>query len=178
MSAGGGVCGVLGEMMNQSRMGAMSEAEDVSNADLYRRHAVDLIRFATVLVGPDDSQDVVANAFARCLASSGWKDVSDRRAYLFRVVANEARNLKRSAARRRDRDAAMAADPVVEIPVPRPEVVAAIEALSLRQRSVVYLAYWEDMTDGMIADHLGIGSGSVRRHLGRARSKLREVLDE
>ncbi|HDH25070.1 MAG TPA: hypothetical protein ENH00_02605, partial [Actinobacteria bacterium] len=59
-----------------------------------------------------------------------------------------------------------------------PDVVAAIGGLSVRQRSVVYLAYWEDMTDQMIAEYLGIGSGSVRRHLGRARSKLREVLDE
>ncbi len=104
--------------------------------------------------------------------------MTDRRAYLFRVVANESKNFKRSASRRRLRDSAIGDDPVIEIALPRPEVVAALEALSVRQRSVVYLAYWEDMTDGMIADHLGIGSGSVRRHLGRARSKLREVLDE
>jgi len=150
----------------------------VSDGEVYRRHARDLVRFATVLVGPHDAQDVVANAFVRCLSSNGWQQVTDPRAYLFRVVANEARNLKRSAARRRVREASVGGDPVVEIPSPRPDVAAAIEGLSVRQRSVVYLAYWEDMTDQMIAEHLGIGSGSVRRHLGRARSKLREVLDE
>lgn len=177
VSEGRGPRCLMGEM-NQYRMGTMREVGDVSDADVYGRHARDLIRFATVLVGPDDAQDVVSNAFVRCLSSNGWQEVSDRRAYLFRVVANEARNLKRSAARRRVRDAVVGGDPVVEISSPRPEVLSAIEALSVRQRSVVYLAYWEDMTDGMIADHLGIGSGSVRRHLGRARSKLREVLDE
>jgi len=149
----------------------------VSDAEVYQCHARDLVRFATVLVGPDDAQDVVANAFMRALSSNGWGQVTDPRAYLFRVVANEARNLKRSAARRRVREATVADHPEVEIPSPRPDVVAAIEGLSVRQRSVVYLAYWEDMTDQMIGEHLGIGSGSVRRHLGRARSKLREVLD-
>lgn len=167
----------MGEM-DLYRTGTMDEVGHMSNADVYQRHAHDLIRFATVLVGPDDAQDVVANAFVRCFSSNGWQEVTDRRAYLFRVVANEARNMKRSAARRRVREARVGGDPVVEISSPRPEVLAAIEALSVRQRSVVYLAYWEDMTDRMIADHLGIGSGSVRRHLGRARSKLREVLDE
>ena len=164
--------------MDKYRAVTMSEVGHVSDGDVYRLHAHELVRFATVLVGPDDAPDVVANAFVRCFSSPGWQAVTDRRAYLFRVVANESKNFKRSASRRRLRDSAIGDDPVIEIALPRPEVVAALEALSVRQRSVVYLAYWEDMTDGMIADHLGIGSGSVRRHLGRARSKLREVLDE
>jgi DNA-directed RNA polymerase specialized sigma24 family protein len=42
----------------------------------------------------------------------------------------------------------------------------------------VYLTYWEDMTDQMAADHLGISAGSVRRHLARARDHLRKVLHD
>jgi RNA polymerase sigma factor (sigma-70 family) len=158
--------------------GTVSTAGTPSDAETYRLHANELTRFATVLVGAFDAQDVVSNAFVRCLSSTGWRDVQDRRAYLYKAVANEAKNLKRSAARRRVREEAAPADPHVEPPSPRPDVIAAIEGLSVRQRAVVYLAYWEDMTDQMIANHLGIGAGSVRRHLARARSKLREVLDE
>lgn len=150
----------------------------LSDADIYRRHANELTRYATVLVGPDDAQDVVSAAFARCMTSKHWADVADRRAYLFRAVSNEAKNLRRAAARRRKRESAAPREAAVEIGTPRPDVRAAIEELSVRQRAVVYLTYWQDMTDAMVADHLGIGAGSVRRHLARARTKLREALDE
>jgi RNA polymerase sigma factor (sigma-70 family) len=67
---------------------------------------------------------------------------------------------------------------VTYVPEPHPEVQAAVLHLSVRQRAVVYLSYWEDMADKDIAQHLGIGSGSVRRHLARARNHLRRTLDE
>lgn len=156
----------------------MSETSDATDAEVYRAHGPDLVRFATVLVGPDDAQDVVAGAFLRCLSSRRWRDVTDHRAYLFRAVANEAKNLRRAIARRRSREDRVVRQAVFEMTVPRPEIRAAVEGLSVRQRAVVYLAYWEDMTDGMIAEHLGISAGTVRRHLARARRRLREVLDE
>lgn len=150
----------------------------LSDADIYRRHANELTRYASVLVGPDDAQDVVSAAFTRCLTSKQWAEVADRRAYLFRSVSNEAKNLRRAAARRHRRETAAPQDAMVEVRTPRPDVRAAIEELSVRQRAVVFLTYWHDMTDAMVADHLGIGAGSVRRHLARARTKLREALDE
>lgn len=149
-----------------------------SDADLYRMHSGELLRYATVLVGRDDAQDVVANAFARSLASRAWPAVANRRAYLFAAVTNEARNHARGAARRRNREARQPMARPLELDTPRPDVRAAIETLSVRQRAVVYLAYWEDMTDQMAAEHLGISPGAVRRHLGRARERLRELLDE
>ncbi len=84
----------------------------------------------------------------------------------------------RTRMRRRDREASVAPDPVVHPPEVHPEVRTAVERLSVRQRAVVILAYWEDLTDQMIAEYLGISAGSVRRHLARARSRLRRVLDE
>jgi len=67
---------------------------------------------------------------------------------------------------------------VVQLPEFRPEVRQAVEELSVRQRAVVYLTYWEDMTDEAVAVHLGISAGSVRRHLARARKHLRRVLHD
>lgn len=163
--------------MHRSRI-EIEGRESGSDADVYRRNADDLVRFATVLVGPDDAQDVVSSAFARCMASRLWDDVTDHRAYLFRAVSNETKNLKRSAARRRRREQAAPIDQVIEVGTPRPDVRTAIEQLSVRQRAVVYLTYWHDMTDAMVAEHLGVSAGTVRRHLARAREKLRETLDE
>jgi RNA polymerase sigma factor (sigma-70 family) len=59
----------------------------------------------------------------------------------------------------------------------RPEVRVAIAQLSLRQRAVVILTYWDDLTPQSIAALLRISDGSVRRHLARARSHLKETLD-
>ena len=58
------------------------------------------------------------------------------------------------------------------------DVLAAVDRLSVRQRAVVVLTYWEDLAPGEVAARLGISDGSVRRHLNRARSRLREQLDE
>jgi RNA polymerase sigma-70 factor (ECF subfamily) len=65
---------------------------------------------------------------------------------------------------------------VVSLPEFRPDVQRAVEKLSVRQRAVVYLTYWEDMTNQMAANYLGISAGSVRRHLARAKTHLRREL--
>jgi RNA polymerase sigma factor (sigma-70 family) len=155
----------------------MTGPEVGSDAALYRQHAGELVRFAAMLVG-DDAEDVVASAFARCMSTDRWSGVENRRAYLFQAVTNEARTFQRSAARRQAREQRVTVDGVVEIGVPQPEVWEAVESLSIRQRAVVYLTYWHDMSDVMVAELLGIGAGSVRRHLARAREKLRKVLHD
>jgi RNA polymerase sigma-70 factor (ECF subfamily) len=153
------------------------QSSDAILADGYRSHAGDLIRFATVVVGRDAASDVVSSAVLRVLGRD-VSSISNLRAYLFSAVANEGRNLKRSEARRRTREATAAgsADWNVRTPESFPEVREAVERLSARQRAVIYLAYWEDLPEQSIAEHLGIGVGSVRRHLGRARKNLRRKL--
>lgn len=163
--------------MTERRASAYTEGESLI-ADAYRHHAAALIRFATVLVGPDEAQDVVAAALVRVLGRQP-ASITSLKGYLYQAVANQARNHLRGESRRRNREshALHAAGPVFQ-PEPHPEVRAAVERLSVRQRAVVYLTYWEDMTDEAVAQHLGIGAGSVRRHLARARRHLRGALDE
>ena len=72
----------------------------------------------------------------------------------------------------------MSDHPVVSLPEFRPDVQQAVERLSVRQRAVVYLTYWEDMTNQMTADYLGISAGSVWRHLARAKTHLRRELHD
>jgi RNA polymerase sigma-70 factor (ECF subfamily) len=152
------------------------DSERCSDAEIYADHAVALLRFATVLVGPVDAQDVVSSAILRSLGSPRWRQVKNHRGYLHQAVANEARNLFRSNERRRNGELGLSGQLVVSLPEFRPDVQRAVEKLSVRQRAVVYLTYWEDMTNQMAANYLGISAGSVRRHLARAKTHLRREL--
>ncbi|MGH9192388.1 MAG: RNA polymerase sigma factor [Acidimicrobiales bacterium] len=147
------------------------------DAELYRQLAPELIRFATALVGRVDAGDVLSNAVVKALASPSWPTVSDHRAYLHRAVFNEARVWLRRAAQRRGREARASVADRWELPAFRPDVRQAVGKLSVRQRAVIVLTYWADLDPEAIAERLGISEGSVRRHLARARARLREVLD-
>ena len=150
----------------------------MTNEEIYRKYADDLVRFATGLVGPFDASDVVMDACLRTFGSPSWRDVTNHRAYLYRSVLNQARSHHRSTLRRRVREqraaVADATDPV-EVDV---DVLAAVDKLSVQQRASVVLTYWEDLTTSEVALRLGVSEGSVKRHLARARSKLKELLDE
>jgi RNA polymerase sigma-70 factor (ECF subfamily) len=144
--------------------------------ELYAKHAEALTRFATGLVGPSDAADVVSDAVLRCLASDRWLEVRDPRPYLYRAVLNQARQSHRGTMRRTAREARIAPPEAVDAPEVSPEVLEAVARLSLRQRAVIVLTYWEDLEPAQIAIRLQIGEGSVRRHLARARARLREEL--
>ena len=149
-----------------------------SDADLYGKHADELTRFATGLVGPHDAPDVVSAAVLTCMFSKGWSAVENPRAYLFRGVLNEARRHHRASSRRLAREHQAALPAAVDPPEVRPEILAAVMALSMRQRAVTILTYWSDLDPTSIALLLGVSEGSVRRHLARARSRLKERLDD
>ena len=74
---------------------------DEPDAEFLEKHADELTRFATAVVGPSEAPDVVSEAFLRCVVSRRWPTVSDRRAYLYRAVLNEALATRRSLTRRR-----------------------------------------------------------------------------
>lgn len=148
----------------------------LKDAEIYEKYASELVRLATGLVGPDDAPDVVADAFASILGSRSWEKVDDPRAYLYRTVLNEVRMRHRSTMRRRAREMRTARREETFDPEIRPEVLEAMSVLSTKQRAAVVLTYWEDLEPGEVAERLGVSEGTVRRHLTRARSKLREVL--
>lgn len=148
------------------------------DTELYRRHADELIRYATVLVGPSDAPDVVTDAVLAAFGTRGWATVEQPRAYLFRSVLNTATSWKRSAGRRARREVVVAMRPASAAPPPEGEIDAhrALAHLSPQQRAIVYLAYWDDLTPAQIAVTLGLSEGAVRKQLARARAHLRTVL--
>lgn len=148
----------------------------MTNEEIYRKYSEDLVRFATGLVGPFDAQDVVTDSCMRAFGAKSWPTVTNHRAFLYRTVLNQARSHHSKTLRRRLVEA-KAADPDLFIgPEIDLDVLAAVERLSVQQRATVVLTYWEDMTPQEVAARLGIAEGSVKRHLARARSRLKEIL--
>lgn len=149
---------------------------DRRDEELYRKHADELIRFATTLVGASSAEDVLSAAILRAMTSPSWPTVVEPRAYLFRTVFNEALGVKRSERRRSVRETVTAPRERLEPSDARLEVADAMSRLSVRQRSVLYLAYWLDLAIDEIAATLGLSRRSTERALTSARAKLEEQL--
>lgn len=149
-----------------------------SEAGLYAQHREGLVRFAGVLVGPSDAPDAVSDAMVSLLRSDSLQEAENPRALMYRAVFAKAKSLQRSGFRRRQRERRIAERVAVEDPELGVDVVRAVAGLSPQQRACVFLTYWEDLTAADVAERLDIGEGAVKKHLARARSKLREVLDD
>lgn len=158
-------------------------ASENSWEDTFVAVAPRLMRIATLLVGPHDAQDVVAAAVGSVIATKRWESIQAPGSYLTRSVYHAACSHLRKRNRRRARETAAAAlsataktDSHDADTAQRETVRAALRDLSPRQRSVVYLHYWEDLTLDATAAELGISKGSVHRHLDRAKQVLRTAL--
>jgi RNA polymerase sigma-70 factor (ECF subfamily) len=156
--------------------GTVQDAGLTSPAALWEQYGRELMRFGTVLVGPADAHDTVIEAFLRASAKIELATVQHPRAYLFRAVVNTAAMQTRARRRRWQRDLHAVVAETASGDHPDVDVQRAVAALSVAQRAVVYLAYWEDLSERAIAEWLGVSHGTVRRHLVRARVQLRKAL--
>ena len=150
----------------------------VVEEELYRKYADELIRYATVLIGPDRAGDAVADALVGALQGGRLRDARHPKAYLYRSVHNAATAIATRATKRERREIE---DGITARPHYWPadvdlDVIQAVARLSPRQRAVIYLTYWDDQTPQAIADILEISEGSVKQHLTRARRAVRRAL--
>ena len=139
----------------------------------------ELLHHASVLVGPTHADDVVSEAIIGAIRSPKFDAAENQIGYLHRSVLNAARMMHRGRSRSAKREWTVTThEPSASTSLlGRPEVVDAVRSLSLRQRSVIYLAYWEDLPIATIATTLAMSEGSAKKHLARARANLRSVLD-
>jgi RNA polymerase sigma factor (sigma-70 family) len=158
----------------KTTMGVLREQQH--DDDLWRAHADELLRFATVLAGPNDAYDIVVDAFLNAAGRASAADVANRRAYLFRAVANRAYDEHRRRKRRWRRDLEAIGPATASQPDDFSDVRRAVARLSVQQRAVIYLTYWEDLPERAIAELLDLSPGTVHRTLERARDALRAAL--
>jgi RNA polymerase sigma-70 factor (sigma-E family) len=151
---------------------------------LYSAHRLGLVRLAVLLVDDQASaEDVVQDAFAGFLARTASLDDPDKAlAYLRTAVVNRAR----SALRRRRTARTYVAPHDVEPDGPsgrailaeeHREVLAALKRLPVRQREVLVLRYWSDLSEAQIAEALGISRGTVKSTASRAIAALEKLME-
>jgi RNA polymerase sigma factor (sigma-70 family) len=58
------------------------------------------------------------------------------------------------------------------------EVLAALGRLTIRQRQVIVLRYWSELSEREIADALNVSTGTVKSTANRALALLRALLGE
>jgi RNA polymerase sigma-70 factor (sigma-E family) len=154
-------------------------------AELYRVHALALVRFALTLVGDrPTAEDVVQEAFAGLHRSvDRISDPGKSLAYLRVCVVNGCRSVHRS--RRRVLGRPINHDPPVwsaeSAAMAREDsrqALQAVAALPRRAREILAMRYYLDMPDTEIAAMLGVSRGTVSSTASRALSTLARQLKE
>jgi RNA polymerase sigma-70 factor (sigma-E family) len=142
-----------------------------------------LVRTAYAVSGDRGlAEDAVQTAFAKAYRS--WRRISRMaapEAYLRRMAVNEVLNDRRLARRRHE---VPSAEPPERVAVgdPGPVVAhadmwSALSTLPPRQRAVLVLRYYEDLSEQQIADVLGCRPGTVKSQASAALASLRARLD-
>lgn len=147
----------------------------MDDAAIWLKHKEELIRYATVLAGPDRAEDVLSAVVVRILNGRGsLSEIDDPRPYLFKSVLNESQNQIRQS-KRPPPLTDSTTEPAVEH---RLDVINAVAALPNRQRAALYLTYWRDLPVREVAHLMGCRPGTVKRYLHLSRKRLKGVLEE
>jgi len=164
---------------------AVSGRSAIDLAALYREHRLGLLRMAVLLV--DDratAEDVVQDAFVSFQRSlDRLRSPEAALAYLRVCVANAARAAirRRQVARRHLHRSTVVtdeppADTELMLAAEHQEVLRALRRLPDRQREVLILRYWSDLSEAQIAETLGISTGTVKSTASRGMRRLAVVL--
>ena len=150
-----------------------STSDTDSLDELYRRCRPGLVRLAHLLTGSATAaEDVVHDAFIGFARSKSH--VSDPAAYLRRSVVNLSTNVHRRTRRER-LHLATVTEPVVE-PAEVDETWQLVRALPPRQRAVLVLRFYLDLSEAETAQVLGCRPGTVKSTSSRALAKLKEKM--
>lgn len=129
----------------------------------------------------DEAEDVLQTVYLKLLDGRAKRDGrSSLKTWLFAVIRNTAADRRRAAwlwslglDRLWQKRVATAPGPDGE---ERARVRAALASLAARQREVIELVFFHDLTVEEAAQVMGVSVGSARVHYDRAKKKLAEVL--
>ncbi|WP_370371571.1 RNA polymerase sigma factor [Catenulispora sp. GP43] len=163
---------------------ALQPGNGPSLADLYYAHRLSLVRLAILLVDDQASaEDVVQDSFTGLWRRYGDDliGMENPLGYLRTAVVNNARSVLRRRKTARGYtpphvpDAA-SAESVALLSEEHREVLEAMQKLPPRQREVLVLRYWSDLSEADIADALGISRGTVKSTASRGLEALGKIL--
>jgi RNA polymerase sigma-70 factor (sigma-E family) len=143
-------------------------------ATFYRSEFPSAVRLARLLVPEAAAEDLAQEAFSRL--HGRFDSLDNPPAYLRRTLVNLGRTWHRKTRREQIR--------LTEAPRPEAaelgasEMLDAIDVLPYRQKAVVVLRYWLDLSEAEIAGILGCRAGTVKSLGARALGRLRKAVDQ
>lgn len=171
-------------------MGAHGDGDDDRSAfdAVFDRHFDDVYRFVARRLGRDTADDLTASVFVEAFAGFASYDegLGSIRPWLFGIATNLVRRHRRTEERRLRAFARHGVDPIaadagaldrVDASSDGPRLARALAGLAQRDRDVLLLYAWADMTYDEIAQALDIPVGTVRSRLARARQAMRARLE-
>jgi RNA polymerase sigma factor (sigma-70 family) len=156
--------------------------------ELVRRYQDVAVRTAHLIAPAADADDAAQEAFVKAwIALPRFRRGAPFRPWLLQIVANEARNRRRSAGRREglairatvDRpsdDAAPSPEAAALLAEQRATLVAAINQLRDEDREVIAARYFLELSEAEAAEVLRIPRGTVKSRLSRALARLRTTM--
>ena len=138
-----------------------------------------LSRTAYLLAGDHQfAEDLLQSALAR--TNRHWRRIrgGDPEAYVRRVMYHQQVSWwrrRRLAERLESATTDRAGDDHSETVARRLSLAAALRQLTPRQRAVVVLRFYEDLTEAQVAEVLGCSVGTVKRHGHDAVRRLRAI---
>jgi RNA polymerase sigma-70 factor (ECF subfamily) len=153
---------------------------------LVEQHQDIAVRVAALMCGAADAPDVTQEAFVKAWrALDRFRPGAPFRPWLLAIVANEARNVLRSAGRRaalsaRTTEAPTSAPSTEELVLTaqeRDRLLVALDQLAAIDRDVISCRYLADLSGRETAAVLGCRPGTVKSRLSRALERLRVLLD-
>ena len=168
---------------------ARQHANDTALAALVDQYATTLYRVAfSVVRNSSDAEDAVQEAFLRVLRHRDRLDeVRDHRVWLIRIVWNIVLDRKRRAKTRPETDDVeelarvlaangLSAEQRAAAAQHHAHVLSCVERLPAKEREVLMLSAFEELSSVEIASILGITESSVRSRLFRARNLMADLL--
>lgn len=164
-------------------------AKEQALAALVEQYASTLYRVAfSVLRNQSDAEDAVQEAFLRVLRHrDNLDEVRDHRVWLIRIVWNIVLDRKRRARTRPETDDiadlarvlpshGLSAEQLAAAAQHHAHVLRCLEQLPPKEREVLTLSAFEELSSVEIAAVLGITESSVRSRLFRARNLMADLL--
>ena len=141
-----------------------------------RARLPDLVRFGRALSGSTEAgQDLVQDALERTLLAWNRLDSrADPEGYVRRIMVNRNISIWRKFGREHPTDRIY--DSGTEDAHFDDDLWRALKSLPTKQRAVIALRYYEDMSEADIARTLGCSDGTVKSQASKALVKLRRLV--
>lgn len=178
----------MNETNHDGRLISLSLSDRERFAELFDRHYAAVHGFAARRLGRDAADDLAAETFARAFKARGKFDVqrADAAPWLFGIASNLMRMHARSEVRKLRAYARSGVDPLDDFAASADdravadarsrELLNAVAGLAKKNREVLLLHAWADLSFAQIAEALEIPEGTVRSRMHRARRELEKTI--